>query len=150
MREALAEARRCMSAGDVPVGAVAVVGEEIVARGRNRREELNDPTAHAEVSALREAGLHLGSWRLNDVTLFCTLEPCAMCAGAMIQSRLGTLVFGAYDQKAGAAGSVIDLLRGPDWNHQVGRRGGVLIVECEELLSGFFADKRQSAWAEEA
>ena len=150
MREALAEARRCLSAGDVPIGAVAVRGEEIIARGRNRREELNDPTAHAELIALREAGLHLGSWRLSDVTLFCTLEPCAMCAGAMIQSRLGTLVFGAYDPKAGAAGSVIDLFECPDWNHQVGRRGGVLIAECEQLLSGFFADKRRGARAVEA
>lgn len=148
MREALEEARQCAATGDVPVGAVATVGREIIARGRNRREERNDPTAHAELIALRGAGLHLGSWRLNDVTLFCTLEPCLMCAGAMIQSRLGTLVFGAYDAKMGAAGSVVDAFDRPEWNHRVACRGGVLLADCEALLTAFFAQvRRQSAAA---
>lgn len=143
MRAAMAEARKCVESEDVPVGAVAVLGEGIIASGRNRREGWHDPTAHAEILALREASLHLGSWRLNEVILFCTLEPCVMCAGAMIQSRLGGLVFGASDPKAGAAGSVVDVFAEPRWNHRVPHTGGVLAAECGDLLTQFFACARQ-------
>jgi len=145
MAAALAEAGRCGETGDVPVGAVAVLEGKIIARGHNRREGDRDPTAHAEILALRRAGQYLDSWRLNDVTLYCTLEPCAMCAGAMIQSRLGTLVFGASDAKAGAGGSVLDLFAEPRWNHRVNVTGGVLKADCEAQLTGFFAELRAAA-----
>ena len=142
MRKALAEAEKAPAHGDVPVGAVAVFQDRIVGRGHNRREADLDPTAHAEMIALREAAHNLGGWRLSDVTLYCTLEPCPMCAGAMVQAYLGRLVYGADDQKAGASGSVVELLRDPRFNHQVRVTRGILAEEAQELLTGFFAGLR--------
>jgi tRNA(adenine34) deaminase len=142
MREALAEARKAPAHKDVPVGSVAVYQDRIVGRGHNRREADLDPTAHAEMIALREAANHLGGWRLSDVTLYCTLEPCPMCAGAMVQAHLGRLVYGADDPKAGADGSVVELLRDPRFNHRVTVTRGILAEEAQELLTGFFAGLR--------
>ncbi|MHB0884769.1 MAG: tRNA adenosine(34) deaminase TadA [Bacillota bacterium] len=142
MREALAEARKAEAAGEVPIGAVVVADGRLVARGHNRREELNDPTAHAEILALREAGEKLGGWRLRRATLFVTVEPCPMCAGAMVQSRLGRLVYGARDLKAGAVESTVNLVRNKAYNHQVEVRAGCLEDECAEVMSRFFAGRR--------
>ncbi len=142
MQEALAEAARAAALGDIPVGAVVVREERIIARGRNRREGDRDPTAHAEMIALRQAARHLGGWRLPGCCLYVTLEPCAMCAGAAVQARLGRLVFGAADPKAGAAGGVIDLLRDPRFNHLVEVLGGVRETECSALLRRFFESLR--------
>jgi len=142
MREALAEAERALAHGDVPVGAVAVRDGAIVGRGHNRKEADADPTAHAEMIALREAAQSLGGWRLADVTLYCTLEPCPMCAGAMVMARLSRLVYGADDPKAGAAGSVIELLRDPSFNHRVAVTRGVLAEQAQALLERFFARLR--------
>jgi tRNA(adenine34) deaminase len=142
MGEALAEAERALAHGDVPVGAVAVRDGVIVGRGHNRREADADPTAHAEMIALHEAARTLGSWRLVGVTLYCTLEPCPMCAGAMVAARLPRLVYGADDPKAGAAGSVVDLLRDPRFNHQVAVARGLLAEEAQALLERFFAGLR--------
>jgi tRNA(adenine34) deaminase len=144
MREALAEAERALAHGDVPVGAVAVRDGAIVGRGHNRKEVDADPTAHAEMIALQEAARSLGNWRLVGVTLYCTLEPCPMCAGAMVLARLPRLVYGAVDPKAGAAGSVIELLRDPRLNHQVAVTGGVLAGESQALLERFFAELRDN------
>jgi len=144
MREALAEAEQALAHGDVPVGAVAVRDGTIVGRGHNRREIDADPTAHAEMIALREAARALGGWRLVGVTLYCTLEPCPMCAGAMIAARLPRLVYGADDPKAGAAGSVVELLRDPRFNHRVSITRGVLAGEAQGLLERFFARLRDS------
>jgi len=144
MREALAEAEQALAHGDVPVGAVAVRDGTIVGRGHNRREIDADPTAHAEMIALREAARALGGWRLVGVTLYCTLEPCPMCAGAMIAARLPRLVYGADDPKAGAAGSVVELLRDPRFNHRVSITRGVLAGEAQRLLERFFARLRDS------
>ena len=144
MREALAEAQKAPAHNDVPVGAVAVCEDRIVGRGHNRREADLDPTAHAEMIALREAAHNLGGWRLIDVTLYCTLEPCPMCAGAMVQAHLGRLVYGADDPKAGASGSVVELLRDPRFNHRVSVTRGILAEEARELLTGFFAGLRSS------
>ena len=143
MRQALAEAERALAHGDVPVGAVAVRDGVIIGRGRNRKEADRDPTAHAEMLALREAARALGSWRLVGVTLYCTLEPCPMCAGAMVSARLPRLVYGADDPKAGAAGSVVELLRDPRFNHQVAVTRGVLATESQALLEQFFARLRR-------
>ncbi|HUX76411.1 MAG TPA: tRNA adenosine(34) deaminase TadA [Anaerolineae bacterium] len=143
MREALAEAEQALAHGDVPVGAVAVRDGIIVGRGHNRREADADPTAHAEMIALREAARALGGWRLAGVTLYCTLEPCPMCAGAMVAARLPQLVYGADDAKAGAAGSVVELLRDPRFNHQVAVTRGVLAGESQALLERFFARLRE-------
>ncbi|MCX7680385.1 MAG: tRNA adenosine(34) deaminase TadA [Anaerolineae bacterium] len=142
MREALAEAAQAPAHGDVPVGAVAVLDGTVVGRGHNRKEIDADPTAHAEMIALREAARTLGSWRLTKVTLYCTLEPCPMCAGAMLSARLYRLVYGADDAKAGAAGSVVELLRDPRFNHQVAVTRGVLAGEAQALLERFFASLR--------
>ena len=142
MREALTEAERALAHGDVPVGAVAVRDGAIVGRGHNRKEADADPTAHAEMIALREAARSLGGWRLADVTLYCTLEPCPMCAGAMVMARLPRLVYGADDPKAGAAGSVIELLRDPSFNHRVAVTRGVLAEQAQALLERFFARLR--------
>jgi tRNA(adenine34) deaminase len=143
MHEALAEAEKALAHGDVPVGAVAVSEGIIVGRGHNRKEVAADPTAHAEMIALQEAAGRLGGWRLVGVTLYCTLEPCPMCAGAMISARLSRLVYGALDPKAGAAGSVVELLRDPRFNHQVAVTSGVLAGESEALLERFFAQLRE-------
>ncbi len=138
MRAALAEAERALATNDVPVGAVAVHGGAIIGRGYNRREADKDPTAHAEIIAIREAAAALGMWRLDDVTLYCTLEPCSMCAGAMVLARLPRLVYAAVDPKAGAAGSVIDIARHHRLNHHVHVDGGLFAEEAAELLRAFF------------
>lgn len=145
MREALAEAELALAHGDVPVGAVAVREGVIVGRGHNRKEADRDPTAHAEMLALRETARMLGGWRLVGVTLYCTLEPCPMCAGAMVSARLPRLVYGADDPKAGAAGSVIELLRDPRFNHRVAVTRGVLAEESQALLERFFAGLRNNS-----
>lgn len=142
MAVALAEAEAAGAAGDVPVGAAVVVGERVVARAGNRRERDADPTAHAEVLALRAAAAAVGGWRLGAATLFVTLEPCAMCAGAALSARLGRLVYGAPDLKAGAVGSLYHLLADPRLNHEAPVRWGVLEDRCAALLSGWFADRR--------
>ncbi|HHS97785.1 MAG TPA: nucleoside deaminase [Chloroflexi bacterium] len=142
MAEALAEAEKALAHGDVPVGAVAVWDGRIVGRGHNRREVDRDPTAHAEMIALREAARTLGGWRLRGVTLYCTLEPCPMCAGAMVQAQIDRLVYGADDPKAGAAGSVVELLREPWLHHRPAVTRGVLAEEARALLNRFFADLR--------
>ncbi|MDY7077235.1 MAG: tRNA adenosine(34) deaminase TadA [Chloroflexota bacterium] len=142
MREALAEAERALAHGDVPVGAVIVRDGAVVGRGHNRKEADGDPTAHAEMIALREAAHTLGGWRLVDVRLYCTLEPCPMCAGAIVSARLPRLVYGADDPKMGAAGSVVELLRDPRLNHQVAVTRGVLAKESQALLERFFAELR--------
>jgi tRNA(adenine34) deaminase len=142
MTEALDEARRCLEWGDVPIGAVVVRGEEIVSRAGNQRHRLGDPTAHAEILALREAGTALGSWRLDGCSIYVTLEPCAMCAGAMVLARVDRVVFGAADPKAGFAGSLGDLVGDARLNHRVEVEGGVLADESSALLRGFFEQRR--------
>jgi tRNA(adenine34) deaminase len=142
MREALAEAAKAAVVGDVPIGAVAVREGVIVGRGYNRKEIDRDPTAHAEMIALREAAQTLGGWRLVGVTLYCTLEPCAMCAGAMIQARLPRLVWAADDPKAGAGGSVVNLLQHERLNHRVEVIHGVLEEDAQAQLRAFFAGLR--------
>ena len=143
MREALVIARKATVTGDVPVGALIIDPDgEVVGRGSNLREFGNDPTAHAEIVALREAALTAQNWRLDNHTLVVTLEPCAMCAGAIAQSRIKRVVFGAWDEKAGAVGSVWDILRDPRAPHQVEVIAGVLEEDCSELLREFFKEKR--------
>jgi tRNA(adenine34) deaminase len=143
MRAALAEAGLTRSSGDVPVGAVVLDDQgTVVGRGHNAREADADPTAHAELVALRTAATALGRWRLSGCTLVVTLEPCPMCAGALVQARVDGLVFGAYDEKAGAAGSVWDLVRDRRLNHRPSVTGGVLAEECGAVLRDFFAGKR--------
>ena len=142
MRLALDEARRALDHGDVPIGAVAVRDGAVLARAHNRREVDGDATAHAELLAIREASQVIGHWRLEGVTLYCTLEPCAMCAGAMVLARLPRLVYGAHDPKAGAGGSVMDLLNHPQLNHRVAVTGGVLAEECAAVIVEFFAKLR--------
>lgn len=138
MRLALAQAEKALATGDVPIGAVAVYRGEVIGRGYNRREADYDPTAHAEMIAIREAAQHLGHWRLDGVTLYCTLEPCTMCGGAMVLARLPRLVYAAVDLKAGAAGSIIDVVRHPALNHQVDVTGGLMADEATEQLQAFF------------
>jgi tRNA(adenine34) deaminase len=143
MRDALLEARAAVATSDVPIGAVVLdPAGTVVARGRNRREADADPTAHAEVLALREAAEKLGSWRVLESVLYVTLEPCAMCAGAIVLARVPRVVFGAWDRKAGAAGSVLDVLAQPQLNHRPEVSGGLLAEECGALLSSFFAGRR--------
>ena len=142
MRLALAEAERAALLGEVPVGAVMVRGEQILGRGFNRREIDQDPLAHAELLALREAARVLGSWRLLETTLYVTLEPCAMCAGALVQSRVERLVFGAHDPKAGYCGSLGDIPRDARLNHRLRVDAGVLGEESAALLRSFFAGLR--------
>jgi tRNA(adenine34) deaminase len=147
MRLALSEAARCGE--DVPVGAVVVdEAGDVVARGRNRREADADPTAHAEIVAIRAAAATLGTWRLTGLTLVVTLEPCTMCAGAITAARLDRLVYGAEDPKAGAVGSLWDVLRDTRLNHRPEVVGGVLAGDCGELLRGFFAARRHAGRAE--
>lgn len=142
MQEALRAAQRALDIGEVPVGAVAVHEGKIVGRGFNRNLADSDPTAHAEIIALREAGSALGNHRLGNCDLFVTIEPCAMCAGAMVHARIRTLIYGADDPKAGAVHSVMQLLDHPALNHQVEVRRGVLAGQCAELLQGFFRSRR--------
>ena len=142
MRSAIAVAKSALKTADVPVGALIVDGENnIIATGYNEREAHQDPTAHAEIVAIRRAAQKLGTWRLAECKLVVTLEPCAMCAGAIAQSRIGTLVFGAWDEKAGAVGSVWDVLRDPRAIHKMEVIGGVLEAECAELLTNFFREQ---------
>ena len=138
MRVALAEAQKALALGEVPVGAVAVLDGAVIGRGHNRKESDRDPTAHAEMLALRAAAAHLGNWRLIGVTLYCTLEPCPMCAGAMIQGRLARLVYGAPDIRFGADGTIVDVLGEPRFNHAVAVTRGVLADEAGDLLQAFF------------
>lgn len=145
MDRALDEARRAVDHDDVPVGAVVVRDGELVAAAHNRREADGDPTAHAEILALREAAGVLGSWRLDGCTLYVTLEPCAMCAGALVLARLPELVFAADDPKAGAVGSVFDIARDARLNHRVTVTSGVMAEECGALLRRFFQSRRARA-----
>lgn len=143
MGRALELARRAASEGEVPVGAVIVRNGEIIGEGRNRPIASDDPTAHAEIGAMRDAGLRIANYRITESILYTTLEPCVMCAGAMINARIARLVFGAYDSKAGAAGSCFDLLPGDGrFNHRVEIEGGVLQEECAALLQAFFRNRR--------
>ena len=142
MRLALEEARAAGDAGDVPIGAVVARGDEVLGRAANARERHRDPTAHAEVLALRRAAAVARSWHLEGCALYVTLEPCAMCSGALVLSRVDRLVFGADDPKAGFAGSLGDLVRDPRLNHSVEVSVGVLADECGELLRAFFAKRR--------
>ena len=142
MAAALARARLATSTGDVPVGAIVVHAGRAIAQVENRTVRHQDPTAHAEILALREAAAALGSWRLEGCTLYVTLEPCAMCAGAIVLARVDRLVFGAWDDKAGMAGSVGDIVRHPRLNHRPQVTAGVLAAECGELLRAFFRERR--------
>ncbi len=142
MRLALREAERAGEHGDVPVGCVIAAEGEVVAAAANERELRGDPTAHCEILALREAAEKLGSWRLDGAALYVTLEPCAMCAGAIVLARVPRVVFGALDPKTGAAGSVFDVLNEPRLNHRPSVAGGLLAVESAELLRTFFAQRR--------
>lgn len=144
MEIALELAREAFQRGEVPVGAVLVRGEEILARSYNRREALQDATAHAEILALREAGARLGSWRLLGTTLYVTLEPCPMCAGALVQARVSRLVFGARDPKGGAAGTLYNIPGDPRLNHRLVVREGVLQEKCAALLREFFQARRRA------
>lgn len=142
MRLALAEAEHALSSGDVPIGAVAVRDGVVIGTGRNRREADQDPTAHAEMIALRAAARVIGHWRLEGVTLYCTLEPCAMCAGALVLARLPRLVYATVDPKAGCAGSVLDLVRHPQFNHSVHVDHGLFADEAAEQIRAFFRKLR--------
>jgi tRNA(adenine34) deaminase len=142
MRLCLALADQAQQHDEVPVGAVLVLGERVIAQGSNRPIATHDPTAHAEIEALRAGGKALGSYRLNDTTLFVTLEPCAMCAAAIVHARVRRVVFGAWDARAGAAGSTVDIFRLSSLNHRVDVFGGVLSEECGAQLQRFFAQRR--------
>jgi tRNA(adenine34) deaminase len=142
MRLAIREACRALEHDDIPVGAVVISNGEIIATGHNERELRADPTAHAEIIALRDAARALGSWRVLESTLYVTLEPCAMCAGAIVLARVPRVVFGTADPKAGAAGSVLDVLAQPRLNHRPEVTSGVLATECADLLRAFFAARR--------
>src|SRR3989442_15605288 len=142
MRLALREAERAPAHEDVPIGAVVVRAGEVIAAAHNERELRGDPTAHAEIIALREAARVTGSWRLLDAVSYITLEPCAMCAGALVLARVARVVYGARDPKAGACGSVLDVLGEPRLNHRPVVAGGLLAEECAELLRSFFASRR--------
>jgi tRNA(adenine34) deaminase len=142
MRRALDEARRAPAHGDVPVGCVVVRDGEVIAAARNERELRQDPTAHAEVLAIRDAAIGLGGWRLVGATLYVTLEPCPMCAGAILQARPERVVYGAPEPVSGAAGSAVDLFRDPGLPTRIPVQGGVLAVEAADLMRSFFADRR--------
>jgi len=142
MRIALNEARMAADSGEVPVGAVIEHGGKIIAAAGNEREEQKDPTAHAEMIAIREAAKQLGGWRLSGCTVYVTIEPCPMCAGAIYQARIERLVYGAADDKAGAAGTLMDITRDPRLNHRTEVTAGVLENECAEVLREFFSGRR--------
>lgn len=145
MRMALEQAQRAYEQGEIPVGAVAVHQGQVIAQAYNTKEQAQDPTAHAELTAMRVAARHLGGWRLVDVTLYCTMEPCPMCAGAMVQARLPRLVYAVDDPKAGAAGSILNLLDHPQLNHRVQVTRGILAADASAMLEQFFDDLRQGA-----
>ena len=140
---ALKEALAAFDEGEVPVGAIVVLGGQVIGRGHNRREALGDPTAHAELLAITAAANHLGDWRLEGADIFVTKEPCPMCAGALINGRLARLVFGAWDEQAGCCGSLYQLCRDPRFNHQLEVAGGIMEIECKELLQRFFRRRRK-------
>ncbi len=142
MAEALLEARTAGGEGEIPIGAVVVVEGRIVGRGRNARERLRDPTAHAEMLALQEAARSLGRWRLSGATVYATLEPCPMCAGALVNARVDRLVYGVADPKAGAAGTLFDIPRDERLNHRIAVESGVLGEECGAVLRDFFRARR--------
>jgi tRNA(adenine34) deaminase len=143
MNIALEEARIALSLDEVPVGAILVRDGEVISKGHNLRETTSDPTAHAEILALREAANKLGSWRLSGCTLYVTLEPCAMCAGACVNARVKRIVFGAFDERAGCCGSVADIT--DNWfNHSVESVGGVCEEECAGILKAYFSEKRKA------
>ena len=142
MRAAMEQAELAAAMGEMPVGCVIVKEGEIIARGHNERETGGDPTAHAEIVAMRRAAKHCGSWRLSDCTLYVTLEPCPMCAGAIVQARVGRLVFGAYDETAGCAGSIYRIPEDPAFNHFCKSEGGILAQECAQLMDTFFKSRR--------
>ncbi|MEM5497088.1 tRNA adenosine(34) deaminase TadA [Paraglaciecola mesophila] len=142
MRHALSLASKAAQAGEIPVGAVLVKDQKIVGEGWNQSITLNDPSAHAEMLAIRQAGINVKNYRLIDTTLYVTLEPCTMCAGLLVHSRIKRVVFGAYDAKTGAAGSIMDVLNDTRLNHQVEVQGGVLGEECGETISAFFRQRR--------
>lgn len=144
MQLAIDQARLAEQAGEVPVGAVVISEGEVIGTGRNQNLLQNDPTAHAEIIALRQAAGVLGNHRLTGCILVCTIEPCAMCAGAMVHARISRLVYGADDPKAGAAGSVLDVINHPRLNHRMEVTAGVLAEECSQLLKNFFAARRRS------
>ena len=143
MEIALQEARRAADLGEVPVGAVVVRGDELLGRGRNRRESAGDPLAHAEMVAIGQAAMEVDGWRLIDCTMYVTLEPCAMCAGALVNSRIERLVYGARDPKAGYCGSLGDIVRDPRLNHRLEVRQGVLAEACSQALKDFFTSLRK-------
>ena len=143
MKAALKEAKKAYKLDEVPIGCVIVQNEKIIARGYNRRNTDKNTLAHAEMSAIKKASKKTGDWRLEDCTMYVTLEPCQMCAGAIVQSRLGKVVIGSMNPKAGCAGSVINLLQMKQFNHQVEMMTGVLEEECSTMLSGFFQELRQ-------
>jgi tRNA(adenine34) deaminase len=143
MRRALELARHAENLGEVPVGAVLVAADELVAEGWNAPVERSDPTAHAEIQALRAAGGALRNYRLPGTTLYVTMEPCPMCAGALVNARVSRLVFGANDYRAGAAGTVFDIVRAPDLNHRIAVTGGILESECRSLVQDFFRARRK-------
>ena len=143
MRLALREAEQALGHDDVPIGCVVVHEGEVIGAARNERELRGDPTAHAEILALRDAARHLAGWRLLDTVLYVTLEPCAMCAGAIVLARVPRVVYGAPDPKAGAAGSVLDILAEPRLNHRPDVAGGLLAEECAALLRQFFGSRRK-------
>ncbi len=143
MQLALAEAEQAATAGEVPVGALVVVGQEIVGRGHNTSIAWNDPSAHAEIVALRAAGESVGNYRLPNATLYVTLEPCTMCVGAMVHARISRVVFGAYDDKAGALGGAIDLSDSAAFNHRLEVQGGVCADDCAAKLTHFFSARRR-------
>lgn len=143
MQVALDLAQQAAAAGEVPVGAIVVKDGEIIGRGSNAPITTHDPTAHAEIRAMRDAAQHLVNYRLVDCTLYVTLEPCAMCAGAIQHARIAKLIYGASDPKTGACGSVVNLMAEPKLNHHTEISGGILAVECGALLSGFFSARRK-------
>ncbi|USB33349.1 tRNA adenosine(34) deaminase TadA [Paenibacillus sp. YPG26] len=142
MREAIAEAHKAEAIGEVPIGAIVVRDQEIIGRGHNLRETAYDPTAHAEIIAIREASHHLGSWRLLNCKLYVTLEPCPMCAGAIVQARVPHVLYGTTDPKAGCAGTLMNLLQESRFNHQTELTTGILQTECASLLTQFFRKLR--------
>ena len=144
MQLALQQAKQALGLGEVPVGAVIVKNDLVISRGHNTREIDQDPTAHAEMKAIRSAASSLGTWRLNETTLYVTLEPCAMCAGALVQARMGRVVFGASDPKSRAYGSISDFLAEPHFNHLVEVQGGILADECGGILQSFFQELRDN------
>ncbi|TBM01825.1 tRNA adenosine(34) deaminase TadA [Hafnia paralvei] len=148
MKQALALAQKAWEQGEVPVGAILVLDDEVIGQGWNRPITRHDPTAHAEIMALQQGGQIVQNYRLLNATLYVTLEPCVMCAGAMVHSRIKRLVYGASDLKTGAAGSLLDILRHPGMNHQIEITAGVMANECSEMLSQFFQQRREQKKAE--